>query len=70
LDRLGSRGVPEARRWLRVERAHRSALYLELLPAINSGAVELLDNGHLLRELRGMITKNSATPPGNDPGRL
>jgi hypothetical protein len=52
-----------------VERADRSALYLELLPAINSGAVELLDNGHLLRELRGMITKNSATPPGNDPGR-
>ena len=50
-----------------MERAHRSALYLELLPAINSGAVELLDNGHLLRELRGMIHEEQRHATGERP---
>jgi len=32
----------------------RSALYLELLPRVNAGTVELLDDQTLLRELRGL----------------
>ena len=32
----------------------RSALYLETLPAINSGAVELLDNNRLTNQLAGL----------------
>ena len=32
----------------------RSALYLELLPAVNAGTVELPDDDKLLRELRGL----------------
>lgn len=32
----------------------RSALYLELLPQVNAGTVELLDDVKLLRELRGL----------------
>jgi len=32
----------------------KSALFLELLPIINSGAIELLDDDQLLRELRGL----------------
>ena len=32
----------------------RSALYLELLPLVNSGQVRLLDQPELLRELRGL----------------
>ena len=31
-----------------------SATYLELLPLVNAGAVVLLDEPHLLRELRGL----------------
>ena len=32
----------------------RSALYLELLPRVNAGTIELLDDATLLRELRGL----------------
>ncbi len=32
----------------------RSALYLELLPIVNSGGIELLDDAKLIRELRGL----------------
>jgi hypothetical protein len=32
----------------------RSALYLEMLPAVNAGVVELPDDARLLRELRGL----------------
>jgi hypothetical protein len=32
----------------------KSALFLELLPIVNSGAIELLDDDALLRELRGL----------------
>lgn len=32
----------------------RSALYLELLPRVNAGTIELLDDARLLRELRGL----------------
>ncbi len=39
----------------------RSALYLELLPVINSGAVELLDDDHLLRELRGLERRRGSS---------
>jgi hypothetical protein len=39
----------------------RSALYLELLPAINSGAVELPDDEHLLRELRGLERRRGSS---------
>jgi hypothetical protein len=37
-----------------VSKLDRSALYLELLPVINAGAIELLDDDKLLRELRGL----------------
>jgi hypothetical protein len=33
---------------------NRRELYLETLPVVNAGAVELLDDGKLLRELRGL----------------
>ena len=39
----------------------RSALYLELLPMINSGAVELLDDEALLRELRGLERRRGSS---------
>ena len=32
----------------------RSAIYLELLPVVNAGAVELPDDPNLLRELHGL----------------
>ena len=32
----------------------RSGLYLELLPRVNAGTIELLDDAKLLRELRGL----------------
>jgi hypothetical protein len=38
----------------RVADLDRSALYLELLPSLNAGAVELPDDARLLRELRGL----------------
>src|SRR5207237_2265151 len=37
-----------------VSELHRSDLYLELLPAINSGACELLDHTRLLNQLAGL----------------
>jgi hypothetical protein len=39
----------------------RSALYLELLPIINSGAIELLDDDQLLRELRGLERRRGSS---------
>lgn len=39
----------------------RSALYLELLPAINSAAVELLDNDDLLHELQGLERRRGSS---------
>lgn len=42
----------------------RSALYLELLPVVNAGAVELLDLPDLLRELRGLERRRG--PSGRD----
>ena len=38
----------------------RSALYLELLPLVNSGRVELPDDPALLRELRGLEHRRGA----------
>jgi hypothetical protein len=40
---------------------NRSALYLELLPLVNAGRVRLLDDGELLRELRGLERRRGAT---------
>ena len=37
----------------------KSELYLELLPAINSGKVELLDNTRLLAQLRSLERRTS-----------
>ena len=37
----------------------KSELYLELLPAINSGQVDLLDNSRLLAQLRGLERRTS-----------
>ena len=37
----------------------KSELYLELLPAINSGLVDLLDNPRLLSQLRGLERRTS-----------
>jgi hypothetical protein len=42
----------------------RSGLYLELLPVINSGAIELLDDDPLLRELQGLERRRG--PSGRD----
>jgi hypothetical protein len=42
----------------------RSALYLELLPAVNSGRAVLLDDPDLLRELRGLERRRG--PSGRD----
>jgi hypothetical protein len=42
----------------------RSTLYLELVPAVNSGRVRLLDNGELMRELRGLQRRRG--PSGKD----
>ena len=49
----------------------RSELYLELLPAINSGQVQLLDNSRLLAQLRSLERRSSRAgrdiidhPPG------
>lgn len=39
----------------------RSAIYLELLPAVNAGAVVLLDAPDLLRELRGLERRRGAS---------
>ena len=39
----------------------RSALYLELLPLVNSGRVRLLDVPELLRELRGLERRHGAS---------
>jgi hypothetical protein len=39
----------------------RSALFLELLPLVNSGSVLLLDHSELLRELRGLERRRGAT---------
>jgi hypothetical protein len=39
----------------------RSALYLELLPRVNAGQVDLLDCPDLLRELRGLERRRGGT---------
>jgi len=39
----------------------RSALYLELLPVINSGGLELLDDAALVRELRGLERRRGSS---------
>jgi hypothetical protein len=39
----------------------KSALFLELLPIINSGAIELLDDDQLLRELRGLERRRGSS---------
>jgi hypothetical protein len=45
----------------------KSALFLELLPIINSGAIELLDDDPLLRELRGLERRRGSS--GRGPSR-
>jgi hypothetical protein len=39
----------------------KSALFLELLPIVNSGAIELLDDDQLLRELRGLERRRGSS---------
>jgi len=39
----------------------KSALFLELLPIINSATIELLDDDHLLRELRGLERRRGSS---------
>jgi hypothetical protein len=39
----------------------KSELYLELLPAVNSGRIEILDHPELLRELRGLERRRGAS---------
>lgn len=39
----------------------KSAIYLDLLPRVNAGAVRLLDNADLLRQLRGLERHRGAT---------
>jgi len=39
----------------------RSRLYLELLPVVNSGGIDLLDDAKLLRELRGLERRRGTT---------
>ena len=57
-DRYAPGFVAEGFRANRVRYRHsekdRSALYLELLPAVNAERVRLLDDAELLRELRGL----------------
>jgi hypothetical protein len=64
-DRYSAEWVREAfrKRGIRYEWSDmdRSALYLELLPVINSGAVELLDDAALLRELRGLERRRGSS---------
>jgi hypothetical protein len=48
-----------------VSKLDRSALYLELLPIINAGTVELPDDPKLLRELRGLERR---WPDAETPG--
>lgn len=44
----------------RTSELDRSALYLELLPAVNAGTLELPDDDKLLRELRGLERRRGA----------
>ena len=57
-DRYGAEWPVEAFRKFgvtyKVAEKNGSELYLELLPTVNSGTIELLDNKELLRELRGL----------------
>jgi hypothetical protein len=39
----------------------KSSLFLELLPIVNSGAIELLDDDQLLRELRGLERRRGSS---------
>jgi hypothetical protein len=39
----------------------KSALFLELLPIVNSGTIELLDDDQLLRELRGLERRRGSS---------
>ncbi len=51
-----------AKHGIRYEKStrNRSALYLELLPLVNSAKVLLLDEPHLLKELRGLERRRSS----------
>jgi hypothetical protein len=64
-DRFGGEFVAEGFRGhgIRYEPAplDRSAIYLELLPRVNAGAVQLLDLPELLRELRGLERRRGAS---------
>ena len=48
----------------RTSERSRSELYLELLPSVNAGRVVLLDDGEMLRELRGLERRRG--PSGRD----
>jgi hypothetical protein len=50
--------------WYEVATKDRSQLYLDLLPAVNAGTVELPDVPELLRELRGLERRRG--PSGRD----
>jgi len=50
--------------WYEIAQKDRSALYLDLLPAVNARAVELPDQPELLRELRGLERRRG--PSGRD----
>jgi hypothetical protein len=67
-DRFGGEFVTEGFRahGIRYEPSAlaRSALYLELLPRVNAGTVQLLDLPELLRELRGLERRRG--PSGQD----
>jgi hypothetical protein len=58
-EQFRSRGV-----WYEVAGKDRSQLYLDLLPAVNAGTVELPDVPELLRELRGLERRRG--PSGRD----
>ncbi len=58
-EAFGANGIP-----YEASAKDRSALYLEFLPQINAGTVELLDAPDLLRELRGLERRRG--PSGRD----
>ncbi len=67
-DRYGGEWPREAFRQhgitYEVSELDRSALYLEMLPLVNAGAIELPDDAALLRELRSLERRTS--PSGKD----
>jgi hypothetical protein len=64
-DRYGGEWPAEAFRIHGIEYTvsdlDRSALYLELLPLVNSGTIELPDDAKLLRELRGLERRRGSS---------